>query len=353
MQPLNDNQDNLSSQDNKPQFSNQQDTWEESNLDQEGWPLSPQEASPSTPQTLPPIDNFDQLLRLLPGWIREIVAEYKDNLEEIALDLGKPLALRLVGKHKIFDREIQENDLDYIVDRAGQFRADNRLGIDRTLHRISAKRDRYDYLDGISLRVARSVFGVAEPLRQYIEPLNGFMVIGPPGVGKTTLLRDIVRICAEKVGPKAIVVDTSNEIGGDGRIPHPSLGAARRMQVPTPDRQAAILMQAVANHGPEVIVCDEIGYHGDVAVIQTIARRGVSVVATVHGKIFQDVLENPVMHPLLGDLDMSMGKRRSRPVFESAVEIRAKGQFIMHADVGLAVDRLLAGLDPEGVRIGW
>ncbi len=302
--------------------------------------------------TAPVIDGAEPLLRLLPGWIRMIAEQHQDGLEEIAMDLGKPLALRIGDRHLYFEREVEERDIDYVVDRAGQFRADNRLGIERTLHRISAKRDRYDSLDGLTLRVARMLHGVAEPLRQYLGGNQGVMLIGPPGVGKTTLLRDMVRILAEKRGPRVIVIDTSNEIGGDGKLVHPGLGAARRMQVASPDRQAAVIMQAIANHGPEVLVCDEIGYHGDVAVLQTAGRRGVHVIATAHGRVFQDVLENPVLHPLLGDLDLGAGQRRSRPIFDVAVEIRAKNKWLVHPSVAQSVDALLAGTELPTVALG-
>jgi stage III sporulation protein AA len=269
--------------------------------------------------------------------------EDAEHLEEVAMDLGRPLALRRGGKHVLMEREVSKDDLHYLVHRIGGFREDGRTGLERTVHRIAAIRDRYGEMVGASIRLGRFVHGVAEPLRPYLSGKVGLVVIGPPGSGKTTLLRDVVRIVGEAIGPRCIVVDTSNEIGGDGRIPHPGIAPARRIQVPSPEVQARTLMQALANHGPEVMVVDEIGYHGDVAVIQTIARRGVGLIATAHGESLQDLLENPVLYPLLGDLDMEAKKRRSRPVFKVGVEVRARGVYRVYADLSAAIDGALEG----------
>lgn len=301
---------------------------------------------PSSPSS---IDGLDRLLAVLPVWIQEAMQEDPESLEEVAMDLGRPLALRRGGRHLLLEREVTKDDLHYLVHRIGGFREDGRTGLERTVHRIAAIRDRYGELVGATIRLGRFVKGVAEPLRPYLvgNPV-GVVVIGPPGSGKTTLLRDMVRIVGESIGPKCIAVDTSNEIGGDGKIPHPGIAPARRIQVPSPDLQAKTLMQALANHGPEVIVVDEIGYHGDVAVLQTIARRGVGVIATAHGEGLRDLLENPVLHPLLGDLDIEAGKRRSRPVFRVGVEVKTKGVYQVYPDLREAIDGALEGRYVEG-----
>lgn len=275
--------------------------------------------------------------------------EEVEALEEVALDLGRPLALRCRGRHALTEREVSKDDLHYLVHRTGGFREDGRTGLERTVHRISAIRDRYGELVGATIRLGRFVRGVAEPIRPYMGGgKTGLVVVGPPGAGKTTLLRDVVRIVAEYIGPKCLVVDTSNEIGGDGKVPHPGIAPARRIQVPSPDLQAKTLMQALANHGPETIVVDEIGYHGDVAVLQTVARRGVGVVATAHGETLRDLLENPVLHPLLGDPDIEAGKRRSRPIFGVGVVILVKGTYCVYPDLAEVVDAALEGRYVEG-----
>lgn len=286
-------------------------------------------------------DGFDRLLKVLPLWIAEAIEAEADTIEEVAIDLGRPLQTKAGEDHRAHDQFVTRDDLHYVVHRIEGFRSDNRTGIDGTLHRLSAVRDRYDEIIGITVRVGRFVSGIAEPLRSALESRESLMIIGPPGVGKTTLLRDVSRILAEQHGPKCIVVDSSNEIGGDGKVPHRGIGNARRMQVSDPTRQAHVLLQALTNHGPTAIVADELGQEADVDIITTIARRGVKVVATVHGRTLLDVLENPVLTPLLGGVDRDRGERLGRPVFGAALEIEDRDTWHLIPDVGDTVDHIL------------
>jgi stage III sporulation protein AA len=292
-----------------------------------------------------------KLMRVLPLWVAEVVEGEADSIEEVALDLGRPLQTKSFFGHSEHGQVVSRDDLHYVIHRIEGFRSDNRTGIDGTLHRLAAVRDRYDEIIGITIRVGRFVSGIAEPLRGVLGSREGLMLIGPPGVGKTTLLRDVSRILAEFHGPKCIVVDSSNEIGGDGKVPHFGIGRARRLQVSDPTRQAHVLLQALTNHGPSAIVADELGQVADVDIITTIARRGVKVVATVHGRTLLDVFENPVLVPLLGGLDRVNGLRLGRPVFNSALEIEDRDSWFLISDVGSVVDSILARRPYERVCV--
>ena len=293
-------------------------------------------------------EGLDELLAILPMWIQDAVLTV-EAFEAIAIDVGRKLVIKHGTGYASFDRAVVKDDLHYIIHRIHGFREDNRTGIEKTFHRISAIRDRYGEIVGVTVRFGRFIYGAAEPLYSLLTSSHeGLMLIGRPGVGKTTILRDVARILAKEIGPNVVIVDSSNEIGGDGKIPHPGIGLARRLQVPNPSVQAKVMMQAIANHGPEVVIADEIGYHSDVDVVVTMARRGVRFIATAHGETLQDIVDNPDLTPLLGGIDAAAKRRLARPVFGSALEIRAKKQLYLHADLAASVDALLAGKVPQG-----
>ena len=205
-------------------------------------------------------DDLDALLDVLPLDIRHAVEKANDseNLLEIILDLGRVPTARFVDHEiNVRESEVTRAEIDYVDERTGEFDADNRAGIERTLHRISAIRNRRVAVVGLTLRVGRAVYGTVDIIQDIIESGKSVLILGRPGVGKTTLLREAARILAES--KRVVIVDTSNEIGGDGDVPHPAVGKARRMQVREPMLQHEVMIEAVENHNPEVIVIDEIG----------------------------------------------------------------------------------------------
>lgn len=298
------------------------------------------------------IDAFAEVLDTLPAAVQRLTLKHTEGLEEIYLDAGYPLMFN-TGTQRETDYVVTLEDVRTTRDKAGGFRSDNRAGVEGTLHRFAGILDDHEVLVGMTIRLGRHVSGVAECLRPQLLKSGSLMVVGPPGVGKTTLLRDVVRILGDTHQRKCIAVDTSNEIGGDGTQAHPALGKARRMKVGDPKRQGEVLRQAVANHGPSVIVVDELGYHGDdVREIETTSRRGVRVVATLHGYSLRDVLHNPTFWPLLGNVVLSESRRTSDAVFSAAVEVRGQGKLLLHPDLTRAIDTLLQGHEPDGIRLG-
>jgi len=296
------------------------------------------------PQTKKNNDNVDSLLSKLPLWIREITHKYIDDLEEIAMDIQRPLVLTLKSGFKVQERLISSDDIDYVKSRLERFRSDNRTGIDGTLHRISAIRNKREQVIGLTLRIGRYIEGVADNFRGHLlRDFKSVMLIGPPAVGKTTFLRGTVSILAKHHGAQVVIVDSSNEIAGDGDIPHWSIGFARRLQVPSPAQQPAVLMEALANHSPKVIVVDELGYKEDVSNAVTIVQRGVKMISTVHGKTLGGVVLNPDLQPLLGGISPDGKSRLSPAVFGSALEIRGRGEYYLHENLEASVDDVLSG----------
>jgi len=313
-------------------------------------------------------DDIEALLGVLPPGITEALrhANRFPELLEVVLDLGRPCDARYVdGDVRLTDSEMSQREIDYVVSRIGEFSGDNRAGIERTLHRISAIRNRRGRIIGLSCRVGRAVYGTVDIIRDIVGSGKSILLLGRPGVGKTTMLREVARILAEK--KRVVIVDTSNEIAGDGDISHPAIGRARRMQVPTPSLQHAVMIEAVENHMPEVIIIDEIGTELEAVAARTIAERGVQLVGTAHGRTLDNLMMNPTLCDLVGGVEAvtlsdeearrrgtqkSVLERRSPPTFDVVVEIQDWDRVAIRHDVATAVDAILRGRTlPAEVRV--
>jgi stage III sporulation protein SpoIIIAA len=299
-------------------------------------------------------------MEVLPPAIAQAVVKVNnsDNLLEIILDLGrKPMARFVDGEIELSQIEVPHADIDYVVSRIGEFDADNRAGLERTLHRISAIRNRRSHIVGLTCRVGRAVYGTIDIIQDLVESGKSILILGRPGIGKTTMLREAARILAEK--KRVIIVDTSNEIGGDGDVPHPAVGRARRMQVAAPSLQHEVMIEAVENHNPEVIVIDEIGRELEAAAARTIAERGVQLIGTAHGRTLENLLLNPTLSDLIGGIESvtlsdeearrrgtqkTVLERRAPPTFDVLIEIQERNYLVLHPDVAEAVDTLVRGL---------
>ena len=306
-------------------------------------------------------DDIGALVGVMPPRIRGSLEAIEDasDLLEIVLDLGRKPEARFLKREVVLDdRELTADDITQVVSRLGAFTGDNRAGIPRTLHRISAIRNRTGDIVGLTCRIGRAVIGTIEIIRDLVESGKSPLLLGSPGVGKTTLLRDVARVLADESRKRVIVVDTSNEIAGDGDIPHAGIGRARRMQVPSSTDQHKVMIEAVENHMPEVIVIDEIGTELEAAAARTIAERGVQLVGTAHGNTLTNLMQNPTLSDLVGGIqsvtlsDEEARRRRSQksvlerkapPTFQVLVEIKGWHHMAVHVDVAETIDSLLRG----------
>lgn len=312
------------------------------------------------------MEDLRRLLMILPDDVRKKIESIgqEEQLLEVVLDLGRRPAARYVsGEKNLRNSEVVQEEIDFIVQSVGDFDDDNRAGIARTLHRIAAIRNRRSQIVGLTCRVGRAVYGTIDIITDYVEDGESILLLGRPGVGKTTMLREMARIISEK--KRVIIVDTSNEIGGDGDIPHPAVGRARRMQVPKPAYQHEVMIEAVENHNPEVIIIDEIGREQEASAARTINERGVQLIGTAHGNTIDNLMLNPTLSDLVGGIESvtlsdeearrrgtqkTVLERRAPPTFNILIEIQDRQRLAIHRDVAAAVDSLLRG-NPLGVEL--
>ena len=310
-------------------------------------------------------DDLQKLLDILPQDLRQILETHpqRDSLVEVVLDLGRRPEARFpqVAEY-LSETPVTQEQIDDCIQRVGTFGGDNRAGIEQTLHRISAIRNRTGKIIGLTCRVGRAIFGTIGMIRDLVETGKSILMLGRPGVGKTTALREIARVLADELNKRVVIIDTSNEIAGDGDVAHPAIGRARRMQVAQPELQHQVMIEAVENHMPEVIVIDEIGTELEAMAARTIAERGVQLVGTAHGNQIENLIKNPTLSDLVGGIQaVTLGddearrrgsqktvlERKAPPTFEIAVEMSERQRWVVHESVADMVDSLLRGRQPS------
>jgi stage III sporulation protein SpoIIIAA len=306
-------------------------------------------------------DDLEKLIENLPFFLQEQLNQhvYRDQLIEIVLDLGRrPEARFITGPEYLSQKIISWQDIDYTTKRISKFSNENRAGIERTLHRISCIRNRQFLINGLTCRIGRAVFGTISVVRDLLESEKSILILGKPGVGKTTIIREIARVLADEMEKRVVIIDTSNEIAGDSDIPHSGIGRARRMQVAKTELQHQVMIEAVENHMPQVIIIDEIGTELEVLAARTIAEKGVQLVGTTHGNCLENLIKNPSLADLIGGIQYvtlsddeakrrgtqkSILERKAYPAFEIIIEINDQNSWTIHEDVRNSVDLFLRG----------
>lgn len=312
--------------------------------------------------------DMEKLIQVFPDYIQEVLEQTgrTSHLVEILMDLGRrPEARFFDSSEYLSEQVVSWQDLDYTTKRLGRFSDDNRAGMERTLHRISCIRNRQNMIIGLTCRIGRCMIGKIGMIRDLLGSTDSLLILGKPGIGKTTLIREISRVLSDEMEKRVVIVDTSNEIAGDGDIPHPGIGRARRMPVAKSEEQHRVMIEAVENHMPEVILIDEIGTELEALAARTIAERGVQLIGTAHGDALENLIKNPILSDLVGGIQYvtlsdeeakrrgrqkTILERKSLATFPLAIELKTKDSWIIHRSVEGSVDFLLQGHPPQVER---
>ncbi|HLO98058.1 MAG TPA: AAA family ATPase [Fimbriimonas sp.] len=309
-------------------------------------------------------DGIFEFLNVLPGIVRQRIEDIgTSGLVEVVLDYGRPAEARFIDRVERFhDIIVSDLDIDFVGKSLGEFGTDNRAGIERTLHRISAIRNRHGKIVGLTCRVGRALEGTIDIIDDIVRSGQSILILGRPGVGKTTKLREVARVLADEVMKRVVIVDTSNEIAGDGDVPHPGIGFSRRMQVRVAADQYNVMIEAVENHMPEVIIIDEIGNEQEALAARTIAERGVQLIGTAHGQTLENLMLNPSLADLIGGIQAvtlsdaeaqrrgtqkTVLERKAPPTFDVVIELLDYDRLAVHHNVQKTVDMVLRGIPPR------
>jgi stage III sporulation protein SpoIIIAA len=300
---------------------------------------------------VPLVDNPEALFQVLPAKIVDLIAPRLHEIEEFKMRLGCQLAVCINGRYERWDHLVSLDDCETVETALVGFRSDGRAGIPNTVHRISKRPSRYSTTTGLTVRIGRFVTNVAEPLRPWLEQHSSILLAGPPGVGKSTLMRDMIRISSELWGMKGITVDTSGELAGDGDVPHPALGFVDVMPVPDPKVQEQVISAAIKNHNPGIVYVDEIGYNGDAEILARANSKGIKVWATAHGASLKDLARNTDLDAVLGNPNRETNTNRTELTFDVLIIVPKKGVYLVYENLTEALRLYRTGKPPEPLEI--
>ncbi len=316
-------------------------------------------------------DSIATLFDIFPAKIVKLLQNIdNEKLIEVICDIDRPLIARYLDGSEIeLAYTITAKDLQAISTNRllTAFTANNRCGIDKTLHRIACIRGKDGQsILGLTIRIGRILTPQIDLIADIIDTGESVLFLGKPAAGKTTKLRECADYLSTEGGKRVIIIDSCNEIGGEGNVPHFAVGRARRMPIPQGKKQYEIMLEAVESHNPQVLIIDEISTREEAMACKTIGERGIQLLASAHGERIENLIKNPAINTIIGGAaSVTVGdkeasktgnkvvlKREFMPVFSHIIELTSYKEVQIHSNLEKAVDMFFNGskFNPE-VRI--